>query len=158
MKKTTKRKSITAPAQEGPDIVAMITMMQEELSRLGKKIDTLVGQLQPRTQPVQRFDPFQNQRQVQAGQDNNQRERLMYKAICADCRKECEVPFKPSQDRPVYCKECFAKRKQGGPAKDRFDVKPRAIPVPQPVVNKEPVHAAKKPAAKKKAAAKKRKK
>jgi CxxC-x17-CxxC domain-containing protein len=40
--------------------------------------------------------------------------REMHKATCADCQKECEVPFKPSGDRPVYCKECFAKRKGGG--------------------------------------------
>ena len=37
--------------------------------------------------------------------------REMHKAICAECKKECEVPFKPREDRPVYCKECFAKRK-----------------------------------------------
>ena len=35
----------------------------------------------------------------------------MFKAKCAECQKECEVPFKPSGDRPVYCKECFSKRK-----------------------------------------------
>ena len=40
--------------------------------------------------------------------------REMHKAICADCNKECEVPFKPSSDRPVYCKECFSKRKESG--------------------------------------------
>ena len=40
--------------------------------------------------------------------------REMHKATCADCSKECEVPFKPSGDRPVYCRECFAKRKGGG--------------------------------------------
>jgi len=40
--------------------------------------------------------------------------REMHKAICADCKKECEVPFKPSGDRPVYCKECFSKRRDGG--------------------------------------------
>ena len=34
--------------------------------------------------------------------------REMHKAVCADCKKECEVPFKPSEDRPVYCRECFA--------------------------------------------------
>jgi CxxC-x17-CxxC domain-containing protein len=39
------------------------------------------------------------------------RPRQMHKATCADCKKECEVPFKPSGDRPVYCKECFSKRK-----------------------------------------------
>ena len=42
------------------------------------------------------------------------RPREMHKAVCADCKKECEVPFKPSGDRPVYCKECFGKRKDSG--------------------------------------------
>ena len=27
--------------------------------------------------------------------------REMSKATCSDCGKECEVPFKPSGDRPV---------------------------------------------------------
>lgn len=38
-------------------------------------------------------------------------QREMHKATCAECGKECEVPFKPVQDRPVYCKDCFMKRK-----------------------------------------------
>jgi CxxC-x17-CxxC domain-containing protein len=37
--------------------------------------------------------------------------REMHKAICSDCGKECEVPFKPDPSRPVYCKECWAKRR-----------------------------------------------
>jgi CxxC-x17-CxxC domain-containing protein len=37
--------------------------------------------------------------------------REMHKATCADCKQECEVPFKPSGDRPVYCKDCYAKRR-----------------------------------------------
>ena len=40
--------------------------------------------------------------------------REMHKATCADCKKECEVPFKPREDRPVYCKECFSKHKDSG--------------------------------------------
>ncbi len=40
--------------------------------------------------------------------------REMHKATCADCKKECDVPFKPSGDRPVYCKECFSKRRDSG--------------------------------------------
>ncbi|HNV85886.1 MAG TPA: DNA-directed RNA polymerase [Candidatus Omnitrophota bacterium] len=43
-----------------------------------------------------------------------ERPREMHKAICADCHKECEVPFKPSSGRPVYCKDCFSKRKEQG--------------------------------------------
>jgi CxxC-x17-CxxC domain-containing protein len=35
--------------------------------------------------------------------------REMHKAICADCRKECEVPFKPTEGRPVYCRDCYRK-------------------------------------------------
>lgn len=42
------------------------------------------------------------------------RPREMFKATCSSCQKECEVPFKPSGDRPVYCKDCFSKRKDGG--------------------------------------------
>jgi len=40
--------------------------------------------------------------------------REMHKATCAECKKECEVPFKPRDDRPVYCKDCFSKRKNEG--------------------------------------------
>ena len=35
---------------------------------------------------------------------DNSGPREMHKAICADCKNECEVPFKPSEDRPVYCR------------------------------------------------------
>ena len=37
--------------------------------------------------------------------------REMHKAVCADCGKDCEVPFKPSGERPVYCRECHSKHK-----------------------------------------------
>jgi CxxC-x17-CxxC domain-containing protein len=35
--------------------------------------------------------------------------REMHDAVCAQCGKECQVPFEPKEDRPVYCSECFAK-------------------------------------------------
>ena len=34
-----------------------------------------------------------------------------YKAVCTDCGNECEVPFKPDPNRPVYCRECWTKRR-----------------------------------------------
>ncbi len=37
--------------------------------------------------------------------------REMHKAVCSECKQECEVPFKPTEGKPVYCKECFAKRR-----------------------------------------------
>ena len=46
--------------------------------------------------------------------DGGGRPREMHKATCAECKKECEVPFKPSGDRPVYCKDCYLKMKESG--------------------------------------------
>ncbi|NIO43952.1 MAG: DNA-directed RNA polymerase [Candidatus Aenigmarchaeota archaeon] len=37
--------------------------------------------------------------------------REMHKAVCSECGKECEVPFKPTEGKPVFCRECFAKRR-----------------------------------------------
>ncbi|MFA5868223.1 MAG: CxxC-x17-CxxC domain-containing protein [Candidatus Bathyarchaeia archaeon] len=37
--------------------------------------------------------------------------REMTKVTCSDCGKETEVPFKPTEGRPVYCQECFAKHR-----------------------------------------------
>ncbi len=39
-------------------------------------------------------------------------ERKMYPAKCSDCGADCEVPFEPKQDRPVYCRECFKKHRK----------------------------------------------
>ncbi|MFH1133226.1 MAG: CxxC-x17-CxxC domain-containing protein [Nanoarchaeota archaeon] len=39
----------------------------------------------------------------------------MHKATCSDCGKECEVPFRPREGRPVYCRDCFQKRRADQP-------------------------------------------
>jgi len=42
------------------------------------------------------------------GRDRGDRERPeMFEAICSDCGKRCEVPFKPTGDKPIYCSQCF---------------------------------------------------
>ena len=38
--------------------------------------------------------------------------REMHKATCSDCGKEIEVPFKPTEGKPVYCRECYQKKKK----------------------------------------------
>ncbi len=35
----------------------------------------------------------------------------LHKTVCSDCGQECEVPFKPDQNRPVYCQACWTKRR-----------------------------------------------
>lgn len=36
--------------------------------------------------------------------------REMFQATCSQCGGVAEVPFKPSGDKPVYCRDCFASR------------------------------------------------
>jgi len=36
------------------------------------------------------------------------RERVETVTTCSACGKETTVPFKPTQGRPVFCKECFS--------------------------------------------------
>ena len=37
-------------------------------------------------------------------------QRQMYPAVCASCGKETTVPFQPSGDKPVYCRDCYQPR------------------------------------------------
>lgn len=59
---------------------------------------------------------FENEPQrckdCRSARKNNLREhKEMFTAVCAACGKEAKVPFRPREDRPVYCSECFAKMK-----------------------------------------------
>jgi CxxC-x17-CxxC domain-containing protein len=38
----------------------------------------------------------------------------MTKVVCDSCNCECEVPFKPSSDKPVYCSDWFSKDNDRG--------------------------------------------
>ncbi|MBU0546900.1 MAG: CxxC-x17-CxxC domain-containing protein [Patescibacteria group bacterium] len=69
---------------------------------------------------------------------NRDRERpQMHEAICSDCGKKCEVPFRPTGDKPVYCSQCFTSHRgsstsnnseRRGYEKPRFqDNKDRAV-------------------------------
>ncbi len=33
-----------------------------------------------------------------------------YSAVCASCGDDCNLPFKPTGNRPVYCSSCFSKQ------------------------------------------------
>lgn len=44
----------------------------------------------------------------------------MHKAVCDKCGKDCEIPFKPSMGKPVYCRECFTKNNENGGDPNRF--------------------------------------
>ncbi|MFA6320606.1 MAG: CxxC-x17-CxxC domain-containing protein [Candidatus Omnitrophota bacterium] len=115
-------------APVGPDIAEIVIKMQEQLNSLEKKIDALISQpparsFEPRqhSKPFQRFD--RSHHQGDDRQSGGYRERVLHKATCADCNTTCEVPFRPTGDRPVYCKECFTKRKASSPFQGNSDNK-----------------------------------
>ncbi len=149
-----------------PDIVGLINQIQAQLSALDKKVDTLINRSSAEVKSLPK--PVVNNNPAQKPNGSQPKERMMFKAICADCQKECSIPFKPTGDRPVYCKDCFSKRKMISMSKIGIDTKPAAASV-QPAVNapvevkkskakvtKKKVAVAKKPVAKKKAAPKKK--
>lgn len=41
------------------------------------------------------------------GSNGSRPQRQMFPAVCASCGVETEVPFEPSGEKPVYCRECF---------------------------------------------------
>lgn len=149
MKKSIKHKKPAARPQAGPGIEGLINKMAQQLIVLEGKIDALVSlaSLAGRRADTMPQAPERKQ-------DNGFRERILHKAVCADCTKECEVPFKPSGTRPVYCKECFAKRKNGatGPKEkpenrnaervlvyERSFQKDQALSSPKSVEKKKPI-------------------
>lgn len=76
------------------------------------------SQAYPRSAPMQHTRPVpvsapvtQSSSSAQGTGRMGRRDRMLFKAICADCRKDCEVPVKPTEGRPVYCKPCFSLRK-----------------------------------------------
>ena len=50
------------------------------------------------------------------------RERIEVSVKCALCAVETTVPFRPTQGRPVYCRDCFLKM--------RASIAQSAVPVP----------------------------
>lgn len=50
---------------------------------------------------------------VDRGQSyGSSRDKQLFKATCSECGKTCEVPFRPTGEKPVYCSDCFNKRRE----------------------------------------------
>ena len=117
-----------------PYIDGLMAKLLERLVSLERKMDSVVSHVS-RMASGSGNQPKGSQPPAMKPQAPRH-ERTMYEAVCADCSKVCEVPFKPSEDRAVYCKACWAVRKSGGgpaPAKKGFPMfTPVSLP-PKPV-------------------------
>jgi CxxC-x17-CxxC domain-containing protein len=52
------------------------------------------------------------ERRRSRGGEVNSRPREMHTVTCAACGVETQVPFEPSEGRPVYCRDCYAQQKK----------------------------------------------
>jgi len=41
----------------------------------------------------------------------NSYQKVETRTVCSNCGKETTVPFKPTQGRPVFCRECFQQKR-----------------------------------------------
>ncbi len=105
-------------AKKSNDITVIMSQIQEQLAVLDNKLDafmtkslTELAQAMAASKPAPvRPTPIQSPRMTRAVE---RPARPMYAVICFDCGEDSEIPFKPSGNRPVYCRACFAKRKSG---------------------------------------------
>jgi CxxC-x17-CxxC domain-containing protein len=37
--------------------------------------------------------------------------RVEHDAVCSECGQPCKVPFEPKAGKPVFCQECYRKRR-----------------------------------------------
>jgi len=142
-----KTKAASAAAKnDSAELMTAITKIAERLEALERKMDRVISQTSSRSfggreespkQVLPPVVPSQTFRQPGASARPNEakpvqgpprahherRERILHKAVCADCHKDCEIPFKPTGERPVYCKECFSKRKAGNSFKGKNENK-----------------------------------
>jgi CxxC-x17-CxxC domain-containing protein len=106
--------------KKNDDIVAIMAKVQEQLAVLDKKLDsfmtkslTELAQAMAASKPAPVLRPVPVQNQTNNARPIDRPGRPMFAVVCFECGADCEIPFKPSSNRPVYCKICFAKRKAG---------------------------------------------
>lgn len=64
------------------------------------------------------FDQRQDSRGFNSG------DKPLFKTTCDKCGDNCEVPFRPTGERPVYCRSCFGK----GDTQDRGERREHRAP------------------------------
>lgn len=118
--KTKKQKKTKVPVEKSrTDIRGLFAGIEERLDGMEKKIDSLVqglqaGALRPQAEVQEKAPDILPAEIPEAPKETggDKSKRPLHQTVCADCRKDCEVPFKPLEGRPVYCKACYGKRKK----------------------------------------------
>lgn len=54
--------------------------------------------------------PRRDSRDSRGSSSRDYRDDGMFSAVCDDCGRDCQVPFRPTGEKPIYCSRCFEKR------------------------------------------------
>jgi len=124
VEKHRKRKSLSLSPKNESGIAGPIHRMQQQLNAMEKKLDILIGQssARPNEKNYTQANSYHRDRERH---DSYHEDKTFTRVTCSDCSKECEVPFKPSGDRPIYCRECFSKHKKDNPFDATRNDKPK---------------------------------
>jgi CxxC-x17-CxxC domain-containing protein len=60
-------------------------------------------------------DCYKPKRFDRGDRGNNSRgrfQRRLYDAVCAKCKKKCQVPFRPREGADVLCRECYSETRK----------------------------------------------
>ncbi|MFA5420785.1 MAG: CxxC-x17-CxxC domain-containing protein [Patescibacteria group bacterium] len=57
---------------------------------------------------------FNQKREVRGPRSFSDKKTEMHRAKCYECGVSCEVPFRPTGGKPVYCSNCFAGKEDSG--------------------------------------------
>jgi len=68
--------------------------------------------------PYRSFRNSSDDRSSRYSRDDRQGESTT--VTCADCGTECQVPFVPRTDKPVYCSDCFRQNKPRDSGNNRY--------------------------------------
>jgi len=114
----TKRSAKKTASKKKADLDGLLAEMVARFDALEGKLDALASKtaVLSRMISTERDPGFKTHATVNKRftiPDDRPRERKMYKAVCAECGVQCEVPFMPRPGRAVYCKKCFSSRKNG---------------------------------------------
>lgn len=145
------------------DVGQTMLQIQEQLAALDQKLEAFINKslidiAQALAAQKTAIAPRPVSTQSAPIRHHEPHRRPMFAVVCFQCGKDCEIPFKPAPGRPVYCPECFAKRKANHAAAVNPPNPPVAVQPPAPPVKeKKKVPLAQKPATKKKTAAKRKK-
>ncbi|MFC1768618.1 CxxC-x17-CxxC domain-containing protein [Nanoarchaeota archaeon] len=68
---------------------------------------------------------FDRKRSSFGGRDRPSDNVEMHSGVCSKCGEDCEVPFKPTQGKPLFCSDCFRDRSNEAGSRSEFG-KPRS--------------------------------